>query len=276
MSVDFQTAAINAISDVVQNRPAPLREFDQIYMKTGDMANTALFVAGHFANQSVVFIGDGDGIALAVMHLYVKEVIDYRPERILVLDFDERIVNSVIRFADHYDLSDRVRAQLYNVVDALPDELVGSHDGFYTNPPWGASNSGESVRAFLERGIEATRPGGLGIIVVGDDPGYPWTQDIVHATQAGAVGAGFTVAEMIPSWQSYHLDDAPDLRSCTMVLRDALRKVPTLSRPLDRARRMNFYGQNAPLRTRYVHETLRVDYGKAVSYTYDLMPIDSE
>jgi hypothetical protein len=30
-------AAINAVSDVVQNRPRPLREFDQIYMKTGDM-----------------------------------------------------------------------------------------------------------------------------------------------------------------------------------------------------------------------------------------------
>lgn len=28
---------INAVSDVVQNRPRPLREFDQIYMKTGDM-----------------------------------------------------------------------------------------------------------------------------------------------------------------------------------------------------------------------------------------------
>ena len=30
-------AAINAISDVVQNRPRPLREFDQIYMKAGDV-----------------------------------------------------------------------------------------------------------------------------------------------------------------------------------------------------------------------------------------------
>jgi hypothetical protein len=28
-------AAINAVSDVVQNRPRPIREFDQIYMKTG-------------------------------------------------------------------------------------------------------------------------------------------------------------------------------------------------------------------------------------------------
>ena len=30
-------AAINAVSDVVQNRPRPLREFDQIYMKSADM-----------------------------------------------------------------------------------------------------------------------------------------------------------------------------------------------------------------------------------------------
>jgi hypothetical protein len=30
-------SAINAISDVVQNRPRPIRELDQIYMKTGDM-----------------------------------------------------------------------------------------------------------------------------------------------------------------------------------------------------------------------------------------------
>ena len=30
-------AAINAISDVIQNRPKPIRELDQIYMKAGDM-----------------------------------------------------------------------------------------------------------------------------------------------------------------------------------------------------------------------------------------------
>ena len=29
--------SLNAISDVVNNRPRPLREFDQIFMKTADM-----------------------------------------------------------------------------------------------------------------------------------------------------------------------------------------------------------------------------------------------
>ena len=37
-------AAINAISDVVQNRPRPLRELDQIYMKSGDMVMQIEFV----------------------------------------------------------------------------------------------------------------------------------------------------------------------------------------------------------------------------------------
>lgn len=37
--------AINALSDVVQNRPRPIRQFDQIYMKTGDMVLQSEFVA---------------------------------------------------------------------------------------------------------------------------------------------------------------------------------------------------------------------------------------
>ena len=36
MALDLR-AALNAVSDVVQNRPPPLREFDQIYMKVGDV-----------------------------------------------------------------------------------------------------------------------------------------------------------------------------------------------------------------------------------------------
>ena len=38
-------AAINAVSDVVQNRPRPLRHVDQIYMKTGDMVLQSELVA---------------------------------------------------------------------------------------------------------------------------------------------------------------------------------------------------------------------------------------
>jgi hypothetical protein len=55
-------AAINAISDVVQNRPRPLREFDQIYMKSGDMVLQSELVGrcGMVVPNGVLF-GDGMG-----------------------------------------------------------------------------------------------------------------------------------------------------------------------------------------------------------------------
>jgi hypothetical protein len=116
--------AINAVSDVVANRAPPLREFDQIYIKMADMVIQAHYIAERFHEQDVVFIGDGDAIALTVMHLGRQEIFPKSPRRVHVLDFDERIVKSIIRFAEKYDFAERVGASLYNVVDALPKEYL--------------------------------------------------------------------------------------------------------------------------------------------------------
>jgi hypothetical protein len=37
---------INAVSDVINNRPSPLRKYDQIYMKAADMVLQAELVQG--------------------------------------------------------------------------------------------------------------------------------------------------------------------------------------------------------------------------------------
>jgi hypothetical protein len=60
--------AINAISDVVQNRPRPLREFDQIHMKAGDMLLQSEMVADWADNKRLAFIGDGDAISVCVAY----------------------------------------------------------------------------------------------------------------------------------------------------------------------------------------------------------------
>ncbi len=56
--------AINAVSDVIQNRPQPLREFDQIYMKAGDMVLQTSLIAQRFSGRKLLFMGDGDSISL--------------------------------------------------------------------------------------------------------------------------------------------------------------------------------------------------------------------
>lgn len=52
--------AVNAVSDVVQNRPRALRDFDQIHMKTGDMVFQSEIVADWANDRRLAFIGDGE------------------------------------------------------------------------------------------------------------------------------------------------------------------------------------------------------------------------
>ncbi|CAE6503459.1 conserved hypothetical protein [Nitrosomonas nitrosa] len=123
--------AIDAISDIVQNRPPPLREFDQFYMKVADMVTQAEYVARVFNRKDIVFVGDGDGIALSAAYLKAQDVIKYGPNSITVLDFDERIINSIQRFGEKLQPKVKISAHLYNVTEALPPEQI--YDGFHIN-----------------------------------------------------------------------------------------------------------------------------------------------
>jgi predicted methyltransferase len=179
MKSDFNEA-ISRLSEVVQNRPKPIREFDQIFMKNEDMVKQAAFLAHQFSGLKVVFVGDGDSMALAVLHLWKRGLLPEGPAHLHVLDFDERIVKAINRFAEARGYREYIAAELYNVAEPLPRTLVGRAEAFYTNPPWGASNGGESVIAFAQRGIEALNSRGLAAVVVANDPAIRWTQLVLQ------------------------------------------------------------------------------------------------
>lgn len=267
--------AINAVSDVIQNRPLPLREFDQIYMKAGDMVMQTSIIAQRFAGRKLVFVGDGDSISLCLAYLLHREVLSEGPQEILVLDFDQRMVNAIARFADQERITDRISSRLYNCIDPLPDELLGKYDAFYTNPPWGASNSGESVKVFAERGMEACGSDAVGVVVIADDSGVEWSRRVLYETQKFALEKLFYVQEMQTKMHAYHLDDAPDLRSCNLFFRAHPERLPVQkSYALHGSRLEDFYGKDQALRVQYVLEKERVDYGKAPSETYTLQILE--
>src|ERR1041384_7910457 len=112
-------AAINAVADVVQNRPRPLREFDQIYMKTADMVLQSEFIAKWADGKRVAFIGDGDAISVCVAYHHHRGILGSGPATITVFDFDERICNAVQRFAEGEGL-ENLTAVLYNCLDPFP------------------------------------------------------------------------------------------------------------------------------------------------------------
>jgi predicted methyltransferase len=265
--------AVNAVSDVVQNRPRPLREFDQIYMKTGDMVLQSEFVAKWADGRRLAFIGDGDAISVCVAYLKHRGILPYGPSSTVVYDFDERICNAVTRFAEKEGI-ETLTSVLYNCLDAFPGPT--DFECFYTNPPWGASNDGESVKVFAQRGMEATRYQGQGLVVVADDPELDWPKRVLASLQRSALACGFFVQRMMPQVHSYHLDDAPDLRSCNIILK-ALpgNSGPTESQPiLDPERLANFYGRDSYPRVRYIREKARLDYGKANADEYELVPLE--
>lgn len=265
-------AAVNAISDVIMNRPRPLREFDQIYMKAGDMVMQAEHIARWSDGRRLIFIGDGDAISVCVAYLQARQILPYGPLETLVLDFDERVVSAIERFADKERIPN-LRAKLYNCIEPLPSLPV--YDLFYTNPPWGASNAGASVNLFAYRGMEATRFGGEGVVVIADDDELEWPQRVLGSVQKFAYEQGHFVRRMTPRLHSYHLDDAPDLKSCNLVLRaipgfESARKKPAI----DDEFLTNFYGAGLSPRVRYVREMKRLDYGKAHDDEYSLELID--
>jgi predicted methyltransferase len=262
-------AAFNAISDVVQNRPRPLRLFDQIYMKAGDMILQSELVARWADGKRLAFIGDGDAISVCVAYLNKREILSYGPSEIVVFDFDERICGAVARFADKEGLG-HLKAELYNCLDPFPGPM--DFDSFYSNPPWGASNEGESVKVFVQRGMEATAYKGEGMVVIADDSELEWPKLVLANVQQFVISSGFFVQKMMSQLHQYHLDDAPTLRSCNLIIK-ALpgNESPRSSvRISDSARLAHFYGRDIPPKVRYVRERKRLDYGKAHDDEYSL------
>jgi predicted methyltransferase len=259
---------------VVQNRPAPLREFDQIYMKTADMVLQSELVAFWANGKRLAFVGDGDAISVCVAYLHHRGILSYGPSRIVVFDFDERITNAVLRFADKERL-ETLSPTLYNVLDEFPGPT--DFDCFYTNPPWGASNDGESVKVFMQRGMEATAFQGEGMVVVADDPELEWPKRVLSNLQAAAIESGFFVQRLMPEVHNYHLDDAPDLRSCNVILRaiPGERRDEPSKAIRDPSRLENFYGRNSYPHVRYVREKARLDYGRAHEDEYALELLDT-
>lgn len=266
-------AAINAVSDVIQNRPLPLRNFDQIYMKAGDMVLQSEFVARWADRKKLAFIGDGDAISVCVAYLHARGILNYGPSEITVFDFDECICSAVERFADRERL-ETLHARLYNCLQPFPGPT--DFDYFYTNPPWGASNDGESVCVFMQRGMEATSYRGEGLLVIADgdedDDEVEWPKQVLARVQRFAIESGFFVQKMMPNMHSYHLDDAPNLRSCNLLLKALPGTTPPgpSARITDPKRLENFYGRDNAPKVKYVREKKRLEYGKRHDDDYEL------
>src|SRR5690606_33598355 len=97
--------------------------------------------------------------------------------------------------------------------------------------------------------------------------------------QAFASSKGFYVTRMQRKLHEYHLDDAPDLKSCNLYV-GALPNNGSTRKPSaaidDAVRLTNFYGRSKAPRVRYVLERKRLDYGVAHDDEFELVLLETK
>ncbi len=209
-------------------RPPSLRIFDQIPMRSHDHVRQAKLIAPYLADQSVAFMGDSDctSLLLGLLSKCGRPL----PSRMLILDFDARLLRVAVDVAKAYGFSHVLEARLYNAFDALPGDLVSQFDWFYTNPPYGSHNLGESARLFITRGCELVRPGGQGCIILPHDRQRPWTQAAMWETQSFLTQHAWAVNDKVRGLHRYRLDDDRYLTSSLMLVEN-VEGVPCQSMP---------------------------------------------
>ncbi len=136
---------------IVKSRPRPTLNFFQGYMQERDViARVALMHHyGDVHRKEFVLIGDDDllSIALSLTHL---------PDRILVLDIDERLGEFIRNVNREYGFD--IEFRKYNVADPLPNDLIGNFDVFSSEPLETLSG----LRAFIGRGVSCLKENGVG------------------------------------------------------------------------------------------------------------------
>lgn len=199
-------------------RPESLRDFDQIPMQGTDLLCQVKLIGPLLAGKRVVFVGDHDGTSMLLGLLSTHGSFE-SPAQITLLDFDDRLLEVARTIADEHNFSDRFTARLYNVFDPVPKEIVAGFDAFYTNPPYGASNVGASVRLFIARGSElVNRQRASGYALLPVDEERRWTRAAMLATQKFLSDYGWSIAAQFPQLHRYRLDDDATLMSSLLCL----------------------------------------------------------
>ncbi len=274
LEVDLNEEDLRAAEIVAETRPEALRSFDQIPMLAGDLARQAKLVRPRLAGKRVVFMGDNDATSsvLGLMGTFGSDA----PSHMLLLDFDQRVLCQAEALARNYGYAHRLSVRAYNAFDPVPTDLLGQFDVFYTNPPYGSSNQGESARLFITRGIELCQGqgGACGCIILPDDEERPWTRPAMRTTELFLLTHGWSILEKTNGLHQYHLPNDPYLTSGMLWTADveAGRGVPPLPhaglRVPPEQQIAHFYGTKVSLPyPHYVQRNGTLDYDWAEGHT---------
>lgn len=178
---------------IIGERPVALKDLDQVLMDLDSSVRTHLRLA-EFISTETLLVGDDDLMSLNFARFCSVN-------RLVVLDIDQRILQYIENLAREYGF--KIETLFYNVLDSPPRKLLRSFDFFYTNPPYGSKNKGDSCKAFILRGIELCRVGGYGAFVIAASSAGEWAEIARKRTLEFVRESGCKLVEELKNFQKY-------------------------------------------------------------------------
>lgn len=180
----------NYLIEIQARRPSPLKELDQVHMDNPSIVETCRKLSKIIEGKSVLIIGDDDLMGLCFSKFC-------NPLEVFIVDVDERLINHIKKEKTRLDLNLSIKR--YDIREELPGELRGKYDIFYTNPPYGSKNMGESCIAFIFRGIESLKVGGKGVFVIASKNQAEWARKAREKTIGFVKSNG---CRLIKEWEN--------------------------------------------------------------------------
>jgi predicted methyltransferase len=184
-------------------RPEAATAIDQCHVDTESLCRRvqAIVASRPMARSRVAFVGDDDLASVALMRAAA-------PQRLLVVDIDERILDAVEQEASRLGLADRLaveRADLASAADA--DGLRARHgetfDIVVTDPPY----AHDGMASFLAVAMSLTAYTGEAHVAVPGLLAEAWTDELLHSVQTALVSAGFLIDRITPGAFAYETSD---------------------------------------------------------------------
>jgi predicted methyltransferase len=143
---DFFKEVMKEYSKIAEERPEAIEKFDQGFISIDGVIRRVEFIyeRGDLLKTKIFVVGDDDLFSIA-------SALTGLPEKVFVIDIDERLIDFINKKADEYGLP--VEATVYDVQQAFPDELKRKFDVFVTDPV----ETIPGLKLFLSRGVSTLK-----------------------------------------------------------------------------------------------------------------------
>ena len=145
ISKDFEEI-LRKYKEIAKDRPSALEKFDQGFISPEGVIKRVEFIyeRGDLLNSKIFVVGDDDLLSVAA-------ALTEMPEKINVIDADERLIDFINRVAEKHGFP--IEAEICDVQEELPEKFRRKFDVFVTDPV----ETIPGLKLFLSRGVSSLK-----------------------------------------------------------------------------------------------------------------------